>query len=523
MENSYKSKRRSFSNKICSVPMCSNRTSKTISLHKFPRDKRYRDLWARLFRTRIVTKNDYACNAHFEPNCFFATKKAVRRKLKKDAIPSLNLPDKNYWKTASARKKEARKIRRIKFWRAKNNLKIDDLPPEPDTDEDGNEGLPLPITDGDFAVEEPAEDEGLPLPIEEIQTPENDLQSFSEDMDSSSDDRTKVKRNSRSYCSVPQCGTYGSSNIPMHFFPKDKKEAKKWQKVLKIRKPLSAYMLVCGQHFKPTDYLPKRADQKCGRLKRGAVPNLNLPSMSREAAKSIQRRLREVAEEYAHMMFLNCPKDPVIRNECLLKLQSKIPGLSYTSKIRKLRQVDEKTVSAVEAKLAELKAKNECRIQIKQEMKSDDEINSNDTNDSNHYGITYEEIQMQELMEDLKNEPEDSDMEGYSPLNIPDEYQEDTMPNETKIIKRRITDQELVRLFLTNASLIKRFLKDKTLLQKYLDVAEEVQKSVNKDKKDDCSVFGDFVAKKLKELPTPDLRKELQTWIQRGIECIANI
>lgn len=61
---------------------------------------------------------------------------------------------------------------------------------------------------------------------------------------------------SKRYCSVPQCCTYGGNNIALHFFPQDKKLCTKWKVALKIGKPITKYMNVCGRHFLKSDYMP---------------------------------------------------------------------------------------------------------------------------------------------------------------------------------------------------------------------------------------------------------------------------
>ena len=55
------------------------------------------------------------------------------------------------------------------------------------------------------------------------------------------------------YCSVPGCKTPKNIKIMFHKPPSDKILFKKWSIALKVKK-LTPYMLVCRQHFKPSDY-----------------------------------------------------------------------------------------------------------------------------------------------------------------------------------------------------------------------------------------------------------------------------
>lgn len=61
------------SNRICSVPQCTNRTVVgEISLHKFPKNKKLRALWAVKLRIgKEVSDNMVACSEHFKKEDYF--------------------------------------------------------------------------------------------------------------------------------------------------------------------------------------------------------------------------------------------------------------------------------------------------------------------------------------------------------------------------------------------------------------------------------------------------------------------
>lgn len=65
---------------------------------------------------------------------------------------------------------------------------------------------------------------------------------------------TKKRSKSNHFCCVPQCTTYYSENISMHYFPRDIKLRNKWQVVLRIRKAVSNHMVVCSKHFLQSDF-----------------------------------------------------------------------------------------------------------------------------------------------------------------------------------------------------------------------------------------------------------------------------
>ncbi|KAL1442655.1 hypothetical protein MTO96_030680 [Rhipicephalus appendiculatus] len=66
-------KKKSNSNRMCSVPQCSNRAvAGEVSLHVFPRDKKLRKLWEAKMRIgKKVTGEMYACSEHFRQDDYF--------------------------------------------------------------------------------------------------------------------------------------------------------------------------------------------------------------------------------------------------------------------------------------------------------------------------------------------------------------------------------------------------------------------------------------------------------------------
>lgn len=117
MEHNYVKKRYSNSNNYCSVPGCFIYGKKTpgISFHKFPSENenifvkvenKNKSLWvsrrqAWRYNLRIpreIKPNMIVCSRHFSSNDFFVKEGVIlRRHLKKNAVPSQNLPNESYW------------------------------------------------------------------------------------------------------------------------------------------------------------------------------------------------------------------------------------------------------------------------------------------------------------------------------------------------------------------------------------------------------------------------------------------
>jgi hypothetical protein len=60
---------------------------------------------------------------------------------------------------------------------------------------------------------------------------------------------------SKRFCSVPQCSTTRVKGIPFHKFPIESRPRKEWVNALRIGKPVSKYMCVCGLHFAKDAYI----------------------------------------------------------------------------------------------------------------------------------------------------------------------------------------------------------------------------------------------------------------------------
>lgn len=91
----------------CSVKGCmNNKRTKGygVKYFTFPKDKRYRDLWMKACRRprTINPQNAVVCSVHFQPQDYIDDMKSRLlgiespkhlRTLRKDAVPSLLLPD----------------------------------------------------------------------------------------------------------------------------------------------------------------------------------------------------------------------------------------------------------------------------------------------------------------------------------------------------------------------------------------------------------------------------------------------
>ncbi|XP_063392370.1 protein PFC0760c-like [Cydia fagiglandana] len=83
----------------CTVPRCTSMAgkAKNVSFHQFPRDEELAKLWNRILkRGKPYTKYSKVCSLHFKPEDYTITSvgknKGQWRTLRKDAIPSQNLP-----------------------------------------------------------------------------------------------------------------------------------------------------------------------------------------------------------------------------------------------------------------------------------------------------------------------------------------------------------------------------------------------------------------------------------------------
>ncbi|XP_026754294.1 uncharacterized protein LOC113514409 [Galleria mellonella] len=83
----------------CTVPRCTSMAgkAKNVSFHQFPRDEKLAKLWNEILRRgKPYTKYSKVCSLHFKPEDYTITSvgknKGQWRTLRKDAIPSQNLP-----------------------------------------------------------------------------------------------------------------------------------------------------------------------------------------------------------------------------------------------------------------------------------------------------------------------------------------------------------------------------------------------------------------------------------------------
>lgn len=108
------------SNRMCSVPQCSNRAvNRKISLHTFPFDAALKEEWCvRLRIYKPVTPAMKVCSAHFVASDFFwgtiephVWEPCVKR-LKKNAMPSQCLPPDTQYKIRSSRQKASPQVQK---------------------------------------------------------------------------------------------------------------------------------------------------------------------------------------------------------------------------------------------------------------------------------------------------------------------------------------------------------------------------------------------------------------------------
>jgi len=99
-----KVKVKNINNKYCCVVGCKSKKTKEISIHTFSlKDKhRYRDWQIKLRIGKCVTKTSYVCSLHFLPSDYlFPEYPAKKRILRKTAVPSQNIPKRQYEKVIS--------------------------------------------------------------------------------------------------------------------------------------------------------------------------------------------------------------------------------------------------------------------------------------------------------------------------------------------------------------------------------------------------------------------------------------
>ncbi|XP_050678304.1 uncharacterized protein LOC126974736 [Leptidea sinapis] len=84
----------------CTVPRCTSMAgkAKNVSFHQFPRDEELAQLWNEVLkRGKPYTKYSKVCSLHFKPDDYTVTSaqknRGQWRTLRKDAVPSQNLPD----------------------------------------------------------------------------------------------------------------------------------------------------------------------------------------------------------------------------------------------------------------------------------------------------------------------------------------------------------------------------------------------------------------------------------------------
>lgn len=106
--NTAQTKKKRVWGKTCSVPGCQSRTGKCkTSFHSAPFDVAKRTRWldlCKISHRKLQDKSVYICGLHFKPEDFSESKE--RSRLKRTALPSLNLPDDDTVQLLSERKKK---------------------------------------------------------------------------------------------------------------------------------------------------------------------------------------------------------------------------------------------------------------------------------------------------------------------------------------------------------------------------------------------------------------------------------
>lgn len=122
---------------------------------------------------------------------------------------------------------------------------------------------------------------------------------------------------SKNNCCVPQCSaTYiKNKTISLHKFPTYSKVLfQKWVVKLKIGKRVTQHMKVCSLHFRDEDFILKEHLNRRARLKKSAVPSMNLPlrkhdCVSRNESQISERRNRAKVREQKQLESILIPTE----------------------------------------------------------------------------------------------------------------------------------------------------------------------------------------------------------------------
>ncbi|KAK3922781.1 THAP domain-containing protein 1 [Frankliniella fusca] len=106
---------------------------------------------------------------------------------------------------------------------------------------------------------------------------------------------SEAKRSKRvtKMCCVPQCDNKATGNLSFHKFPDDPKLKKSWEVALRMGKPASEAMRVCGSHFLSIDYFPGAEGKKVKRLKLSVIPSQNLPVRQHDKVLDVEAQNKQ--------------------------------------------------------------------------------------------------------------------------------------------------------------------------------------------------------------------------------------
>ncbi|XP_044742945.1 uncharacterized protein LOC123305324 [Chrysoperla carnea] len=285
---------------FCCVYGCGSRAWRNpdVRFHKFPKENvcfvkvtnslgveekiDCRHMWQRVLKIeKNITEHMLVCSLHFRKSDYFLPDLDSKNKrcLKKNSVPSSNLPGDDYKTGYDVKTIEGGYFRTKEVMIKQENCNIDKTNEEDNENENGEVELNTHKRASTSST----------IKFDKCITIENTEDTFGT--------RFPSKQNkSKAFCCVPGCRSKACRNpdVRFHRFPKEnvcfvkvrncfgveeKIDCRKmWQRVLKIEKNITEYMLVCSLHFSKADYfLPDLNSKRLRRLKKNAVPSCNLP------------------------------------------------------------------------------------------------------------------------------------------------------------------------------------------------------------------------------------------------------
>ncbi|XP_018327195.1 zinc finger protein 383-like isoform X2 [Agrilus planipennis] len=146
----------------------------------------------------------------------------------------------------------------------------------------------------------------------------------------------RARSNKKLVCSVKGCNSTSNRDLELcfHYFPiktdcfiyiknifgklEKKKKLECWMKAIGVNK-VNSGMKICSRHFYMDDYILPNAPAKLKRLKKSAVPSLNLPHSTNEKSKHdrkvrvLKRNIKKsnVTEKLQQVELMNCHQSVV--------------------------------------------------------------------------------------------------------------------------------------------------------------------------------------------------------------------